>query len=71
MDIADIPGQAKGLKRTAEDKLKEYRRVLKISEKPDREEFTMSAKVTGIGMLLIGAIGFLFYMAANLIPNFL
>ncbi len=69
MEFDNIPERATNLKRTVEDKLKEYRRVLKISEKPDREEFVMSAKVTTIGMLLIGAAGFLFYMGANMIPQ--
>lgn len=59
------------IKRTVEDKLREYRRVLKISEKPDREEFEMSAKVTGAGILIIGFIGFVFYLLSNLIPNYL
>ena len=53
------------------DKFKETKRVLKITEKPDREEFSMSAKVTGAGMIIIGAIGFLFYLASNLIPQLL
>lgn len=70
MDFENIPERATKLKRNIEDKLKEYRRVLKISEKPDRDEFVMSAKVTTIGMLLIGFIGFLFYMGSNLIPQF-
>lgn len=47
--------------------LKEYRRVLKITRKPDREEFSMSAKVTGAGILLIGAIGFLIYTGATML----
>ena len=50
-------------------KLNEYQRVLKISSKPDREEFEMSAKITGAGMLIIGIIGFVFYLLANLLPN--
>ncbi|WEL22959.1 protein translocase SEC61 complex subunit gamma [Candidatus Nanohalovita haloferacivicina] len=58
-------------KQYATDKLREYRRVLKISEKPDREEFEMSAKVTGAGMIIIGLIGFIFYLLSNLIPNYL
>lgn len=53
------------------DKLREYRRVLKISEKPDREEFEMSAKVTGAGIILIGLVGFIFYMASNQLPQLL
>jgi protein transport protein SEC61 subunit gamma-like protein len=56
-------------KNEALEKLREYRRVLKIAEKPDREEFEMSAKVTGVGIIIIGLIGFIFYLASNLLPN--
>jgi protein transport protein SEC61 subunit gamma-like protein len=59
------------LKNQLMDKLREYRRVLKISEKPDREEFEMSAKVTGAGIIIIGLIGFIFYLISNLGPTLL
>ncbi|MFB6159120.1 MAG: protein translocase SEC61 complex subunit gamma [Candidatus Nanohalobium sp.] len=59
------------LKNTALEKLREYRRVLKIAEKPDREEFEMSAKITGAGIILIGVIGFIFYLMSNQIPGLL
>ncbi len=58
-------------KNTATSKLNEYKRVLQIASKPDREEFEMSAKVTGAGMLIIGIIGFIFYLLANLIPVYM
>ncbi len=45
--------------------LKRYRRVLKITKKPDLEEFQMSAKVTALGILVIGAIGFVLYFLGN------
>ncbi len=51
-----------GVWNTIKSKLKEYHRVLKITNKPDMDEFKMSAQVTGIGILLIGAIGFIIYM---------
>lgn len=51
--------------------IREYKRVLKISEKPDREEFETSAKITGLGIVLIGVVGFLFYMASQLIPKYI
>jgi protein transport protein SEC61 subunit gamma-like protein len=62
---------AEDAKQRVVDRYKETRRVLKITEKPDREEFEMSAKVTGAGMLIIGALGFIFYLASNLIPQYL
>lgn len=53
--------------RDIKKKLKGYWRVLKITKKPDKEEYSMSAKVTGIGIILIGLIGFLIYTTANII----
>lgn len=50
-------------------KLKEYHRVLKVTKKPDREEFLMSAKITGLGILAVGLIGFVFYVVATLTIN--
>lgn len=59
----------KKIRADIQKKLNEYIRVLKISSKPDREEFEMSAKITGAGMLLIGVIGFIFYLLQNLLPQ--
>jgi len=61
--------QPRHWKNELKSKLNEYKRVLKISSKPDREEFEMSAKVTGAGMIIIGLIGFIFYLLANLLPS--
>lgn len=51
--------------------IKESQRVLKITEKPDREEYMMAAKVTVAGTVFIGFIGFVFYLVANLVPMFI
>ncbi|MBN3036872.1 MAG: protein translocase SEC61 complex subunit gamma [Candidatus Diapherotrites archaeon] len=32
-------------------------RVLKLTRKPRKDEFIMIAKVTGLGMIIIGVIG--------------
>jgi len=58
-------------KNQLKSKLNEYKRVLKISTKPDREEFEMAAKVTGAGMLIIGLMGFIMYLIANLLPQYI
>jgi len=34
-------------------------RVLKLAKKPKRDDFTFVAKVTGLGILLIGALGYI------------
>jgi protein transport protein SEC61 subunit gamma and related proteins len=35
------------------------KRVLRISKKPDRFEYSNVAKITGIGIVIIGFIGFI------------
>ena len=35
-------------------KLTEYRRVLHIARKPDKEEYTTSSKISALGIVLIG-----------------
>ncbi len=37
-------------------------RVFKITKKPQKEEYKAIVKVSGIGILLIGLIGFLVYL---------
>lgn len=41
------------------DKLREYKRIIKISSKPSLEEYAKVVKITGLGILLIGGIGIL------------
>ena len=38
---------------------KECVRVLKITKKPDKNEFRTVTKVTSLGILVIGAVGFI------------
>ncbi len=38
---------------------KECRRVLKVTKKPNWEEYKTVTKITGIGMVVIGLIGFI------------
>ena len=37
-------------------------RVFKITKKPDRQEFITVTKIAGVGILIIGAIGFLVHL---------
>jgi protein transport protein SEC61 subunit gamma-like protein len=39
----------------------ECQRVLKITKKPDMEEFKTIVKISGIGILIIGGIGFILF----------
>lgn len=42
------------------EKLESYKRVLIVARKPTKEEFMKTAKITGIGIVIIGLISFLF-----------
>ena len=47
--------------------LKQTVRVLRITKKPGKEEFITIVKVTGLGMAIIGLIGFLLFMIKQLL----
>ena len=53
-------------KKSVVDFIKLCQRVLHVSKKPGRDEFTNVAKITGIGVLIIGAIGFVISIGAQL-----
>ncbi|MFP4119095.1 MAG: protein translocase SEC61 complex subunit gamma [Candidatus Woesearchaeota archaeon] len=46
---------------------KECVRVFKVTKKPTKEEFKAILKVSGLGILLIGFIGFLIHLIDQLI----
>jgi len=46
--------------------LKRYKRVLMVARKPDAKELKDTSRVCGIGILLIGFIGFIFYIISVL-----
>jgi len=39
--------------------LNEIKRVLLVARKPSQEEFMQISKITGLGILLVGLLGFL------------
>ncbi|RLF60586.1 MAG: protein translocase SEC61 complex subunit gamma [Thermoplasmata archaeon] len=47
--------------------LREWNRVIKLSKKPKKNEFMTIAKITGLGMILIGIIGFLIRLIVQII----
>ncbi len=62
-----------GKKRSLGSRLKSFflqsKRVLKITKKPDREEYKITLKVSGLGILLIGFIGFIIYLIGIMITK--
>ena len=47
--------------------LREYRRILKIAKKPSMQEFKKILKISGLGMILVGFIGFVIQFIWQLI----
>ena len=45
----------------------ESKRVLRVTKKPDSDEYKTIVKVSGLGILLIGAIGFLLFIFKEMI----
>jgi len=60
MDVASWPRRIKTY-------ILECRRVLKVTKKPDSTEFKTIVKVSGLGMLIIGLLGFLITLAKELL----
>jgi len=44
-----------------------YSRILKMARKPTREEYKKVITITGLGMILIGALGFTIYIILSII----
>jgi protein transport protein SEC61 subunit gamma-like protein len=49
------------------NKIANYKRVVDVARKPDRQEFLSSAKITGSGIVLMGMIGFIIFLAYFLV----
>jgi len=42
--------------------IRNYRRVMQIARKPNRDEFMSTSKICAIGLLLIGFVGFVIFL---------
>ena len=45
----------------------ECKRVLRVTKKPGSDEFKVIVKISGIGMIVIGLIGYFIYIIGDLI----
>ena len=50
--------------------LKNCWRVLKITRKPSKEEYLLAVKITGIGIIVIGLIGFSIFLVFKIFGIF-
>ncbi len=53
----------------ATDNLKDYINILKMTRKPDKDEFVTTTKVSIGVMAVVGAIGFLIYILMDVLPG--
>ena len=60
MDVASWPGKTKNY-------VRECWRVLKVTKKPNNDEFKTIVKVSGLGMLIVGLIGFMITLVKELL----
>lgn len=54
-----------------EDFLHQAKRVFQVARKPDQEEYLNVAKITAVGVSVIGVIGFIIKAIRFLIVNYL
>jgi protein transport protein SEC61 subunit gamma-like protein len=71
MDIVDKSWE---VQRDIEERVKrigkgKYGRVIKMARKPTNDEYIKTIIVTGVGMALIGGLGFLIYLIWTSIPG--
>ena len=47
-----------------------YDRILKMAHTPSREEYTKTLYITGIGIIIIGAVGFAIWWLMDVLPSY-
>ena len=48
-----------------------YARVIKMAVKPTEEEYSKSLLITGIGIAIVGLMGFIIFLMFKYIPKFI
>lgn len=49
--------------------LASYIRVLKLASTPSWEEFSQVSKIAGLGILLVGMLGFIVFAVMTFVPS--
>jgi protein transport protein SEC61 subunit gamma-like protein len=52
------------------DTIRNWKRVLQISRKPNKEEFMSTSKICALGLVLIGFIGFVIFIVSIVACSF-
>lgn len=59
-----------GFKESVKEFFIEMWRVLKITKKPGKEEYKMMLKITALGTLAVGAVGFVIYIVNIILKSY-
>jgi protein transport protein SEC61 subunit gamma-like protein len=51
------------MKLDIKSKILEWKRILQVARKPDRDEFMSSTKICTLGIVVIGIIGFVIFLS--------
>jgi len=73
MDIVDKSWE---VQRRIEERVRllgkgKYGRVLKMARKPTKDEYSKTVMITGLGLFLIGGLGFAIYILVTRLPGWL
>ena len=49
--------------------IKQCQRVLQVAKRPDRDEYYNVARITGLGIVIIGAVGFIITIIAQILTS--
>ncbi|MDD1768432.1 MAG: protein translocase SEC61 complex subunit gamma [Methanomassiliicoccales archaeon] len=71
----DVVGKSWEVQKDIEERVKhvgkgKYGRVLKMARKPSNEEYIRTVEITGLGLILIGGLGFLIYWLMVYLPGY-
>jgi len=72
--MADIVDKSWDVQRRIEERVKrlgkgKYGRVLKMARKPPSDEYSKVVMITGLGIVAIGALGFIIYLIMRYGPD--
>ncbi|MCX6650070.1 MAG: protein translocase SEC61 complex subunit gamma [Methanomassiliicoccales archaeon] len=72
----DIVEKSWAIQKRIEERVKrvgkgKYGRVLKMARKPTNEEYSKTVMITGLGLILIGGLGFAIYLIIRYVPGML
>jgi len=73
-NMADIVDKSWDVQRRIEERVKrlgkgKYGRVLKMARKPTSDEYSKVVMITGLGIVAIGALGFVIYLIMRYGPD--